>query len=345
MTKLLECVRARFISLRSDGIANVPNRFGKFIQARLYRLRRTFQKVRYETKLQTAWPPGRPLISVIIPCFNYGIYLKGAIESVLSQTFQRLEIIVINDGSTDVLTKEILQGLRYPKTRVVHQRNQGLAQTRNIGSELAAGKYVCYLDADDFIEPTYLEKTLAILESDESLGSCYSWVRCFGDRDSVWRTSDLEPFWLKRGTTASSHSVIRKAAWGKVKEFNGSGFLSKYDGYFEDWVFWIDLVQCGYRGQVIEEPLIRYRVHKLSLGATHKPGFDKMVKVLHEDRKRFFYDRQYMRDLELKLNQRIYIENNRINLLSPEYYKGNRVPDRALAGSTQNRQAAGTYGV
>jgi hypothetical protein len=70
-----------------------------------------------------------------------------------------------------------------------------------------------------------------------------------------------------------------------------------------------------------------------------------MVKVLHEDRKRFFYDRQYMRDLELKLNQRIYIENNRINLLSPEYYKGNRVPDRALAGSTQNRQAAGTYGV
>jgi glycosyltransferase involved in cell wall biosynthesis len=108
---------------------------------------------------------------------------------------------------------------------------------------MAAGKYICYLDADDFIEPTYLEKTLTVLESDESLGSCYSWVQCFGDSDSVWETQDLDPFFLRQYTLASSHSVIRKEAWKRVKEQNGSGFLTKYNGYFEDWVFWIDMVQ------------------------------------------------------------------------------------------------------
>jgi len=343
VTKFSKWVRSRCKLLKSDGIAAVPNRLGMCVQARLHMLRRKCQRVRCETKLQGPWPADRPLISVIIPCFNYGAYLKGAIESVLGQTFQRLEIIVINDGSTDVMTKEILRDLQYPKTRVAHQRNVGLAQTRNIGAELAAGKYLCYLDADDFIEPTYLEKTLAILENDESLGSCYSWVRCFGDCDSIWETRDLEPFWLKKGTTASSHSVIRKAAWERVKELNGSGFLSKYNGYFEDWVFWIDMVQCGYRGQVLKEPLIRYRVHKNSLGAMHKPGFDEMVKVLHEDRKRFFHDRRYVRELEKKLNRRIYIENNCINLSCTESYRG---PHKlaCIAGWAETSRRTGTNG-
>ena len=186
---------------------------------------------------------------------------------------------------------------------------------------MAVGKYICYLDADDVLEPTYLEKTLSLLESDESLGSCYSWVQCFGDANSVWETADLDPFFLRQYTTASSHGVIRKVAWETVKERNGHGFLTKYDGYFEDWAFWIDMVQCGYRGHAIREPLIRYRVHTGSLGATHKPGFAKMLKALHEDRREFFHDRSFRRKLARGLNQRIYIENSRINLSSPRFYR------------------------
>lgn len=302
---------------KQEGSIHLLQRFGKSFHSRAHRLLRKFQKIRYETQAQPEWSLEKPLVSVIIPCYNYGKFLPGAIESVLNQTYQRFEILVINDGSTDEFTRQVLCDLRYEKTKVIHQENQGLAQTRNNGAAAAAGKYICFLDPDDFFEPTYLEKTLTILEADASLGSCYTWVQCFGDLDSIWQTEDLEPFFLKQYDTAPAQSVIRKKAWESVKGANGSGFLTKYNGFFEDWVFWIDMLCCGYRGQVIKEPLILYRVHQGSLSATHKSGFDKMLKVLHEDRRQFFFDRSYRKQLERKLNRRIYIDNPRINLDSP----------------------------
>jgi glycosyltransferase involved in cell wall biosynthesis len=321
MDIVMQLVTKACLVLRRDGFGVLLGRFGEYFERRVHGLSKIKQKITFRYKLQEKWPVEKPLVSVVIPCYNYGKFINGAIESVLAQTFQRFEILVIDDGSTEELTRSVLHNLRYEKTKIIHQANQGLAETRNNGAEMAAGKYICYLDADDLIEPTYLEKALYILERDESLGSCYSWVQCFGDTDSVWRTEDMDPFFLRRYTAASSHSVIRKEAWIRVKVMNGSGFLTKYNGYFEDWVFWIDMVQCGFRGQVIREPLIRYRVHKTSLGATHKPGWDKMLAVLHEDRKEFFYNRSYRAKLEESLNKRIYIENCRINLSSPSFYK------------------------
>ncbi len=203
-----------------------------FAHYRFHKLSRVMQQKKYQYKHQEEWPAERPLVSVIIPCYNYGAFIKGAIESVLAQTFQRFEILIINDGSTDEMTLTVLDNLCYERTKVIHQTNQGLAQTRNNGAALAVGKYICYLDPDDLLEPTYLEKTLSHLESDESLGSCYSWVHCFGDFDSVWKTENLDPFLLRQGCIAPSHSVLRKAAWRKVKEENGSGFLNEIQ-----WIF------------------------------------------------------------------------------------------------------------
>jgi len=137
-----------------------------YLERHAYRLSKKLQRTQCQTKQQEEWPADKPLVSVIIPCYNYGMFIKGAIESVLAQTFQRFEILVINDGSTDESTMYVLHNLCYEKTKIVHQANQGLAQTRNNGAAQAAGKYICYLDPDDFIEPTYLEKTLSLLESD-----------------------------------------------------------------------------------------------------------------------------------------------------------------------------------
>lgn len=263
---------------------------------------------------QTLWPADLPLVTVIIPCFNYGQFVDEAIRSALAQTFDRIEIIVIDDGSTDTLTRETLAALQYDRTRVVHQANQGLATTRNTGATLARGKYLCYLDADDCLEPTYLAKMLAELEQDETLGACFSWVQCFGDCQAVWKTRSFDPYYLRQSTTAPSHSVIRKEAWQRVSAANGSGFLTKYNGYFEDWVFWIDMVECGYRGHAVTEPLIRYRVHENSLGARHRAGFAEMLNTLHGDRARFFSSATYRRQLGRHLNRRIRVENPEINL-------------------------------
>jgi hypothetical protein len=108
--------------------------------------------------------------------------------------------------------------------------------------------------------------------------------------------------------------VIRREAWERVKAANGAGFLTNYNGYFEDWVFWIDLIQCGYRGQVVPEPLIRYRVHKDSLSATHRAGFAQMLRTLHLDRKDFFESAAYRKQIGLQMRRRIRIENPEIPL-------------------------------
>jgi glycosyltransferase involved in cell wall biosynthesis len=318
MHRSAQRLRTAIEILRTQGGIALLKKVGHFLQRHMHGLSKKMHKIESHVKRQEQWPVDQPLVSVVIPCFNYGMFINGAIQSALNQTFQRFELIIIDDGSTDECTRGVLDAIPASQAKVVHQVNQGLAQTRNNGAALARGKYLCFLDADDLLEPTYLEKTLTLLERDESLGCCYTWVQCFGQMNSVWETRDLDLFFLRQHTTAPSHSVIRKEAWERVKELNGAGFMSKYDGYFEDWVFWIDMVQCGYRGQVIEEPLIRYRVHEASLGARHRQGLHDMLKILREDRRDFFQDRKYRRRLERNLNKRIYIENSRVNLWSRE---------------------------
>jgi len=94
------------------------------------------------------------LVSVIIPCYNQGQYLTESIGSVLASDHQKIEIIVVDDGSTDPETCRILGGLDYPKTRLIRRENGGLAAARNSGIAAAQGRYILPLDADDRIGPT-----------------------------------------------------------------------------------------------------------------------------------------------------------------------------------------------
>ena len=96
-----------------------------------------------------------PLVSIIIPCYNHGAYLSDAIDSVLGQTYPNLEIIVVDDGSTDE-TKRV--AARYgDKIVYVWQHNQGLCAARNRGIDESHGTYVGLLDADDMLEKDYCE--------------------------------------------------------------------------------------------------------------------------------------------------------------------------------------------
>jgi len=114
-----------------------------------------------------------PQVSVIIPCYNHGRYLDDAIASVLVQTYQNLEILVIDDGSTEPETIEVLQNYQQPKTRIIRTENQGVAAARNLGIAQAQGTYILPLDADDKIADSYLEKAVTLLESNQQLGIVY----------------------------------------------------------------------------------------------------------------------------------------------------------------------------
>lgn len=102
-------------------------------------------------------------VSVIIPLYNKEHYIKGTIESVLSQTFKDLEVIIINDGSTDA-SEDIAKSINDPRIKTYTQINHGVSYTRNRGIDLAKGDYIAFLDADDKWKPNYLEKMIMLAE-------------------------------------------------------------------------------------------------------------------------------------------------------------------------------------
>src|SRR5688572_30177035 len=125
-------------------------------------------------------------VSVIIPCYNLGKFLNEAIESVLSQTLRDYEIIVVNDGSTDKETIHIINELKNPLIKVVQTSNQGLSAARNTGIFFSKGDYILPLDADDKIEPSYLEKAVKVLDENENIGIVYCEAMFFGEENGKW---------------------------------------------------------------------------------------------------------------------------------------------------------------
>ena len=118
--------------------------------------------------------PTQPLVSIIVPIYNTARYLPACLDSIIAQTYQNLEIILIDDGSTDhsgqiadIYTK------KDSRIKVTHQKNQGQSAARNLGLTMVKGEYVSFLDSDDEIEPTFIEKLLAPLaSSNASLSVC-----------------------------------------------------------------------------------------------------------------------------------------------------------------------------
>jgi glycosyltransferase involved in cell wall biosynthesis len=201
-----------------------------------------------------------PAVSVVIPCFNYGRYLLDAIDSVLDSTFRDLEILVVDDGSTDPDTRELLANLDRPRTRVIFQANKRLSGARNTGFSQARGEFVLPLDADDAIHPTLIEKAYWVLKNRPEVGFVSFWLEHFGDEDWIWRPESFNFYRLLFANSVTVTSLVRREAWEK-----SGGYDEKMTIGYEDWDFWIRLGAAGWKGHQIPEPLFRYRKHGVSM--------------------------------------------------------------------------------
>jgi O-antigen biosynthesis protein len=212
------------------------------------------------------WPDDRPLVSVVIPCFNYGRFIAQAVESVLAQTFQDLEVIVVEGGSSDPESRRLVAQLDRPGTRVLLQstrHRQGA--NRNFGISQARGKYICCLDADDLLRPTYIEKAVFLLERHGyDVASCG--LERFGDRSEIahmLQRPDLET--LLDGNQVLTCAVFRRALWERSGGFRDVD--PAVTGYvYEDWAFWVRLAALGARFiNMDRDPLLLYRTHRSSV--------------------------------------------------------------------------------
>lgn len=205
-----------------------------------------------------------PLISVIIPCYNQGEYLKDSLGSIQAQSFKNYETIIVNDGSTDDNTVKIINTIEktQPDVKVINKQNDGLSEARNSGVKEARGKYIVCLDADDKIDPDYLGLVVGVFEKSQksNLGFVTTWVQEFGDRNNVWKTEGYDPSKLMVMNLVHAGSMFTKDMWEKV-----GGYKKTMKGGYEDWEFWISAVEKGYSWERIPKPLFNYRIKNESM--------------------------------------------------------------------------------
>ena len=181
-----------------------------------------------------------PQVSVIIPCYNHGAYLDEAVQSVLDQTFDDFEIIIVNDGSTDQDTNKILNNYNRQKTKVLQTDNQGLPSARNNGIKISKGEYILPLDADDRIGKTYLEDAVQILDTQPDIGIVYCDAEFFGDKTGKWELPDYSLQDILVLNMIFCCAMFRRIDWENVGGYNPNMVYGN-----EDWDFWLSLLALG----------------------------------------------------------------------------------------------------
>ena len=195
------------------------------------------------------------LISVIIPCFNSGIIINRAINSVNNQTFPEIEILLINDGSDDNETLEILNSYKsFSNIKLINQENLGLSAARNKGALKARGNYLFFLDCDYWIEPRTLELMYAFLKKNKKKVFVFSDIILEGAiNKKVQKEYNLfEQLFINQ---LPYSILISKENWKK----NGGYDEKMRDGY-EDWDFNIRLGALKIYGMRLDKPLFHYNV-------------------------------------------------------------------------------------
>lgn len=225
-------------------------------------------------------------VSVIIPAYNAEAFISQTIESVLAQTYQQLEIIVVDDGSTDG-TCRILQ--RYGDCiRFLHQENKGVSEARNAGVAIATGEYIALLDHDDLWLPEKLDKQIKILDADSDVALVYSDCHRIDINGKLLfkkfdilrphRGRVLAELFLENFIPCPT-AVIRKQVLEKVGFFRPDlCFVEEYDLFLK--------VAELYPIDFVDAPLAKYRVHEGGFSRNIERGIREKIVVAEECLKR-----------------------------------------------------------
>lgn len=200
------------------------------------------------------------IVSIIVPCYNQAQYLDEALESVLNQTYQNWECIIVNDGSSDnteeVAEKWVEKDVRF---QYFFKENEGVSSARNLAIGHAIGEFILPLDADDRIGSNYINLAIKVFERDSALRLVYCKAEYFGDKIGPW---NLQPFSisdLARLNMIFCSAIYRKKDW----ELAG-GYDIKMIYGIEDWEFWIAILKDGGKVFCLETVEFYYRIKEVS---------------------------------------------------------------------------------
>ncbi|MCL9769730.1 glycosyltransferase family 2 protein [Flavobacterium sp. HXWNR69] len=257
-------------------------------------------------------------VTAIIPCYNDGEYINQALYSVLNQTVVPDKIIIIDDGSQES-TKQVLATLKHPTLQIIYQQNKGVSVARNNAIKMATTSYILNLDADDYYEPTFIEKALSVLKTNHQVGVVGSYCRTFNHYGNT--VEIVEPlggitkdFIIKNNGRANS--LYRKECWEQV-----GGYDEKMVNGYEDWEFWIAILKNNWHMEIIPEVLSHYRIKKASRDKTAFKNHDfELRKYIFEKHKEVYLAHLDFYTLEiLRINS--VLKNNVVKIKHSKEYK------------------------
>jgi glycosyltransferase involved in cell wall biosynthesis len=205
-------------------------------------------------------------VTVLMPVYNAAPYVAVALESILNQTYQDFEFLIIDDGSTDQ-SSQIISSYDDPRIRFhTNDQNLGITRTLNKGLDLASGEYIFRMDADDISLPNRLERQVAFMDSNLDMGACGTWVETFGESVGVWRYP-VAP------EDVRAHLLFHNALAHPAACFRRQAFIEKGLRYDEQYLHAEDL-QLWQRASEffpianIAEVLLKYNIHPNSISQT-----------------------------------------------------------------------------
>jgi len=195
------------------------------------------------------------MVSVVIPCYNHGIYIDECVNSVLKQTISCFEIIIVDDNSSDDTSRIVKrQESKNPKIKTFfHEKTFGVSCARNFGIRQAVGDYILTLDSDDWIHQEFLQYTMTVLDSGIA-DIAYTDIVLFGKKQITRKMPDYRFEDFLNQNQFCSCILFHKKHWEEVGGYNET-FL---DGY-EDWEFGINMGNHAHFGHRISLPLFYYR--------------------------------------------------------------------------------------
>ena len=200
------------------------------------------------------------LVSVVIPCYNQAQYLTETVESVIAQTYKNIEIIIINDGSSDN-TEDIALSLKNKfnsKIKYIYQENRGVSTARNVAIDSAKGIYILPLDADDTIDKNMVLECVNTINNSK-FDIIYCHIQCFGDDNRIVRKNPFSENNILYENPIGISSLYSKDVWEAI-----GGYKSNMSEGYEDWEFWITAYEKGFKFELLNKILMNYRVKSIS---------------------------------------------------------------------------------
>ncbi len=225
------------------------------------------------------------LISVVIPCFNDGQYLPETISKLKQQTIQPFEIIIVNDGSTDTNTITILDELAKDELiQILHKENGRMSAARNFGVKHAKGNLIAALDADDYFDNRFFEKSIAVMQAEPSTAVVTSYIKLFGEQTGTSKPRGGNAFNFLFSNQCPACAMVRKAVWDQVGGYDETMKLG-----YEDWEFYIRITNLGFEVNVIPEYLLHYRqTQKSTLKNFTHPNRAAIIEYIVEKHKDWY---------------------------------------------------------